>query len=106
VRVNPEDVGARRRLAPTGSTLRVKPDAAFGGHGHAPRPVWPVVTGGLGSGASLLLNLFDSSPIPSTTTACVNRKRALAVLGLSLTEEVLSALELAATTPLWIKLTG
>jgi hypothetical protein len=28
VRAGNEEVGARRRLAPTGSTLRVKPDGA------------------------------------------------------------------------------
>jgi hypothetical protein len=36
-----------RRVTFTGSTPRVKPDAALGGHGHAPRPAWPVVIGGL-----------------------------------------------------------
>ena len=49
VGVNHEDVGARRRLAPTGSTLQVKPDAAFGGLGHVPLPVSPAVTDGSGT---------------------------------------------------------
>jgi hypothetical protein len=47
VRVGNEEVGARRRLAPTGSTLRVKPDGAQG-RSPCAHTSPPVVIDGLG----------------------------------------------------------